>query len=350
MVGVREFGAGAIALVVMLALLNGVFTVAADTSDPVQKQEDVLLTDGTGELSWDASVRNFSANQTLGTSVAFTGANDSKLKGSATAAHDQTWTVSTWVEADEVRTQRAVQFGGWFMLDLVNNSGNATWRVTYYDDADWKTYNLSAPASSPTTMTNVVVTANESVLTISENNTQIASTDLADASGAPVPQNVSNFDGRLEETRVLDDVVTSNQKQTLYVEPTAPVRANETARIYFDARAGETTIDVYRTGADLTLSNATVVDGFEGQDLESAGLLGNGDYRRNGDTVIAVDGGNLDGAPVVFVDYDGVGGRFFNLSQVSGPISGAMGLIALALVVGAARFVLEQLDDSGGGL
>jgi len=139
--------------------------------------------------------------------------------------------------------------------------------------------------------------------------------------------------------------VSSSQRTTLYDTPTAPVKANETARIYYDARAGESSIDVYRTGGDLTLSNASVVDGFAGQDLEQAGVLGNGDWRRDGRTVIAVDGGKLDGAPVAFVDYDGTGGQIFNLAAFARAVSSSISLVSLAAIIGAASILLGLWDD-----
>lgn len=341
----KQLGSMILSIAIVAVALNGFFTVAVGQSDPVAIEEDVRLTDGSGELSWDGTVENFTIAQSLGDSVEFTGANDSELQGSATVPHDQTWSASLWAEADQVRTQRAAQLGGWLMVDLVNNSGTAEWRVTYYDDADWETYQISTTASSPTTWTHLTVTANESTLTLAENNTVVQSVPLADASGAPVPTNVSNWDGRLEETRVYNDVVSASQRQTLYSEPTAPVRANETARIYFDAWGDESTIDVYRTGTDLTISNATVVEGFEGQTLSSAGVFSDGDYRRSGGDLIAVDGGRLDGAPVAFVAYDGKGGGVLNLAVIAGIVSSGMSMLALGAVVGAAVILLDLWDD-----
>lgn len=345
MVDEKQLASLILTVIVVGLVLSAFYGTAIDQTETVSIEEDVRLTDGDGELSWEGGVENFTIAQSLGDAVELTGANDSELAGSATVPHDETWSASLWVEADQVRTQRAAQLGGWLMVDLVNDSGTPAWRVTYYDDADWAVYQLSAPAENVTSWTHLAVTANESELTLAANDTVIASSSLANASGASVPQNVSNWDGRLEETRVYNDVISTQQRQTLYSEPTAPVRANETARVYYDAFADESTIDVYRTGADLELSNASIVAGFEGQDLDSAGVLGNGDYRRVGGEVIAVDGGRLDGAPVAFVGYDGTGGGVLNLARVAEIVNSSVQLLALAAVVGAAVILLRLWDD-----
>lgn len=341
----KELGSLILTIVIVAVALGGFYGIAVGQSEPVSIQEDVIITGGSGDLSWEGSVDNFTIAQSLGDAVEFTGADDSRLSGEATVPHDQTWTASTWVEADQLRTQRAVQLGGWLMVDLVNDSGSAEWRVTYYDEADWTTYQVSAPADDAQNWTHLAVTANETALSLAENDTVIRTVSLAAADNASVPKNVSNWDGRLEETRVYDDVVSASQRDTLYSTPTAPVRANETARIYYDAWDDESTIDVYRTGADLSLNNASVVEGFDGQQLSSAGVLGGGDYRRMGGEIEAVDGGRLDGAPVAYVGYDGKGGQVLNLAAVAEVVNSGLSLLALAGVVGAAVMLLRLWDD-----
>jgi len=339
----KQLGSLLLTIAILAVVLNAFFTTAIGQSEPVDIEEDVNIVGGSGELSWDGPIDNFSIQQSLGTSVAFTGANDSELQGEVDAPHDDTWSVSLWAAADTVRTQRAAQLDGWLMVDLVNDSTQPEWRITYYDDGDWEVDQVSINATDPTTMTNLVITGNGSEMAVYRNNTHAATVALD--GGDQVPTNVSNWDGRLEETRVLDDVVNSSQRNTLYSTPTAPVKANETARVYFDARADEDTIDVYRTGQDLTISNASVVDGFDGQQLEDDGLFTNGDYRRSGGDITVVDDGKLDGAPVAFVAYIGQGGQVINLAWVGGIVNSGMSLLALAGVVGGAVVLLNLWNE-----
>ncbi len=340
----KQLGSLILSIAIVAVALNGFFGIATDTQPPLEVDEDVLISGGSGELSYDGQIENFQIGQSLGDSVELTGASDSELEGSATLQRDTTWSVSLWAEADQNRTQRAVQLGDWLMVDLVNDSATPEWRVTYYDESDWEVHQVNVSAGNATTWTNLVITANESEMVVYRNATRAGAVNLS-TGGASVPQNVSNWDGRLEETRLLDDVVNSSQRQTLYAEPTAPVRANETARIYYDAWDGEQAVDVYRTGSDLQLSNASFAPGFDGQELSSGGLLSNGDYQRDGDTIVVVDGGKLDGAPVVFVSYEGTGGQVLNLHQVANVVESGMSLLALGAVVGAAVILLRLWDD-----
>jgi len=87
------------------------------------------------------------------------------------------------------------------MVDLVNVSDTTTeWRVTYYDEHDMTVHQVNVSAPNATTWTNLVVTANGSdgELVVYRNNTQVGSTDLSTESGS-VPQDVSNWDGRLRK-------------------------------------------------------------------------------------------------------------------------------------------------------
>jgi len=176
MVETKQLASLILTIVVVGLVLNQFFAVTIAASEDVDISEDVLITGGSGELSWDGGVEDFTIKQSLGDSVELTGAEDSKLVGDATVEHDETWTVSLWANASQNRTQRAVQFGGWFMVDLVNVSDTTTeWRVTYYDEHDMTVHQVNVSAPNATTWTNLVVTANGSdgELVVYRNNTQV---------------------------------------------------------------------------------------------------------------------------------------------------------------------------------
>ncbi|RDZ97816.1 hypothetical protein DEQ92_21220, partial [Haloferax sp. Atlit-6N] len=77
---IRVFLFLALALLVMNALISPALSSGYNRS----VEEQVLLyPDGSGELSADGNIENFSARQTLGDAVRFTGASDSRLAGEA---------------------------------------------------------------------------------------------------------------------------------------------------------------------------------------------------------------------------------------------------------------------------
>jgi len=329
---IRQIGSIVTTVLFALVILSAVVGVGLDLTGGVGHVESQFLIADDGEADLGATgVENLTAQQSLGDAVELTGANDSEIQGTAVLAHDETWTVSTWAELDAdagTETRRALQLGGWLMIDW--NASTGQWVVTYYDESALEVHQLTAPASEPVNITHLAVRANTSTLSLAVNDSVVATDSLSDGGGATVPT-AANWDGRVEETRLLDDAVSPAERGSLYASPTAPVKANETARIMYDAYDGETSVDVYRTGSDLELSNASFVPGFNGQALTADDGTGSGDYRVSDGTFIVVDGGQLDGAPVVFLEFDGESGGPFR------------SLITTAIRVGGAAFILVLL-------
>lgn len=348
---VQSVGSAVVALLIIVAVVTPIATAAIDLSSPEPVAEDVYLgADGQGETSKDSNIQSFEAEQSLGTAVKFTGAPDSQLNGSAQIQRDDTWTTTTWARLNSTvdqsnATMRVLRLGDWLYLTF----DQGQWRVAHYDDSTLNTYVLTANAPHPAAnYTHLSVKKNSTTLALYRNNTQVNSTPLSQSSNGDI-KNASNLHGRAEETRVLDDPLNSSQRQQLIDRPTAPLKANETARIYYDARADETAIDVYRTGADLQMENVSVVDGFSGEDIQADGLVASGDYNRDGSTVTAVDGGKLDGAPVVFVFYDWAPGQFGDIILNTISLGGsALSLLVVALIMLAMSAVMREFG--GGGL
>jgi len=327
----------AAALLVFNIVIGPALSGATGPERSVDEQV-ILYPDGSGELSTDGEVRNFSATQSLGDAVAFTGANDSELTGQASLAVSGNWTVTTWARRDPNATgdRRVLQLDGW--LYLTHNESAQQWRVTYYDESDLQVYSVTAAAPSPETWTLLAIERNATALSVARNNTTVATVPIDGVGGGAV-RNASNWDGTVEETRVINETLTPTQRGRIYRTPTAPLSTDDSARIYYDAYAGESTIDVYYTGSDLTLSNASVVAGFDGQPLvEDDPLdLTTDDYVRDGTTIATTGDGNLTGAPVVFASYD-TGGE-------GGGVSGANALLGLVLIAAALAIIQNVIPE-----
>jgi len=327
-----------ILLAAAVLVFQAIISPALGTGYQRSVDEQVLLyPDGSGDLSADSEIENFSATQTLGTAVEFTGASDSELSGQAEIDVAGNWTVTTWAERDPTAsgTRRVLQLDSWLYISHNNTSG---WRVTYYDAATTAVYTVTAPAPNATSWTFLEVRRNATALSLARNNTTVAAEPI-DGTGNGEIVAADHWDGRQEETRIINETLSDAQRGALYATPTAPLEVDEVARIYYDAYDDESSVDVYRTGSDLQLRNASVVDGFKGEPLVEDDLLDLqvDDYQRDGTTISTTSDGNLTGAPVVFVSYDG----FFN-DYTSPSVPGSEAMIVL-VVIAVAVVVTEQV-------
>jgi hypothetical protein len=334
-----------ILLAAAVAVMNAMISPALNDTVRRSVDEQVLLhPDGSGELSADGEIENFSANQTLGTAVELTGANDSELSGQASIPVSGNWTVTTWAKRDAAASgdRRVLQLDGW--LYLTHNASAQQWRVTFYDEATLQVYSVTAAAPSPETWTMLSIERNATTLSVARNNTTAASVPI-DGTGSGAVVDAENWDGELEETRVINETVTPIQRGRIYDQPTTPLEVDEVARIYYDGYANESSVDVYRTGEDLAMQNASFVVGFDGQPLVEDDVLDLAvdDYQRDGTTISTTSDGNLTGAPVVFVSYDGSfsGGGIGSGSGSEG-VPGADLLLGLVLIA-AVAVIIEGL-------
>lgn len=340
---VRVFLFLALAVLVMNAIISPALSAGFQRS----VEEQVLLyPDGSGELSADGNIENFTAQQTLGDAVQFTGAPDSELSGQAELNVSGNWTVTTWAERDTGvgGDRRVMQLDGWLYITHLNDTQQ--WRVTYYDAATLQVYSVTAPSPSPTTWTFLEVERNATALSLARNNTTVASTPIDGAGDGQIIE-AANWDGRQEETRVINETLTGEQSGEIYATPTAPLAVDEVARIYYDGYSGETSVDVYRTGADLSMQNASFVEGFAGEPLVEDDVLDLAvdDYQRDGTAISTTSDGNLTGAPVVFVEYDG----YFNAPEgedgVPNSIPGGTMLIGLVAIAATIAIVEELITQ-----
>jgi len=333
----------AAALLLIAVTLQIITPVAGYAIDETRTDYDdtVRLTNNTGTLEETLGLKDLSAQQSLGDAAQFNG-KTSSLSGNADTPHDDTWTVTTFVQLDSSVTQstarmRVVDLNGWVIIDY--NTTN--WRVIYYDDTSLNSYSTEIDAPSPTTWTYLTAQSNGTHLIVARNNTIKSTIPLTDGSATSANFSADTLHGKVDETRVYDDNLSSSERQQPLDQPTAPLKgANETARIYYDTFPGETTVDVFRTGQDLESTDVTFVDGFAGQTTTEGT-----DYRRDGATITALDGGTLDGAPAVFSTYTAVGvfgGIIGKLISIGG---GALAISVVGVLVIVYQLVQQHFGE-----
>lgn len=308
-------------LVISIALLAGVTIadgLAGATGEPNEVERTYDRHVGLNSPgSWTRIAYDDGFNETvvnsLGHAVNLTGANDSYIQSRDEVNFgDDTWTVTAWgyVDNDAASdTRTLVSVDGRVIIDY--NGSQGVWTAWYYDDGSRNSYrvNVSAP-NQPTNFSMVTVRANDTHLTIFRNTTQGETEALSGSSIAQANVNATNWDGRLEELRTFDDPLSDSEISSLHSQPVHPQPGtNRTARAMFD-QPDRATQHLYFTGTGLLTSNVTYSAGHPGSEMQGVSLwnelTGESDYRwdSDGPRIMAVDGGELDGAPVAFVSFD----------------------------------------------
>lgn len=332
-------------IIVGVILFVGIAAVSAtiDTSDGAKEQvSKPALLDGTTVTEIDDNTgTDEEVYNSLGNAVELSGANDSYYQSTSdiNAINDSTWTVSTWatVDADAANdTMTTVSLGG----DLVvyYNGSTDSWAAWFYDDGARNSYHVNVSASSPTDgLNNIIVERDGDNLTIYRNTTAGSSADLSNTSTASSPH-TTNWHGRIDEVRTDDVALNASQRNQIYQNPVAPLTGTDkTARIMFDEPEQNKQL-LFFSGGDIQLYNATIVDGHPGELMDGESfansLAGATDYEwgTDGPQIRAVEGGQLDGAPVAYAEYTSYG-------LVGGLVSDYQNALVLAGVV----FILVPL-------
>lgn len=342
-------------LVVAIALMVGTSVVGDITAgqDGIREQQStaVLLGD-TGEFvsiadgqGYDETVRD-----SRGYAVNMTGAGDSYVKSSSPIdiASDDTWTVSLWAHVDdgsETETMTALSVNGRVVINYNGSDGN--WTAWYYDESSTSSWqvNVSAPGQ-PANLTNVQVWSNGTHLTIYQNGTQGEMKTITGDNIESAPITTSNWDGRLDEVRTFDDPLNSTERSEIYNSPVAPQNnTNRTSRIMFDQPEKSTQL-IFFSDSELEQSNVTFSEGLPGHVMDGANVInditGTTDYQweTNGPQIKPIDGGELDGAPVAYVDYSYEGA----LSGVVQSWSSAVTLAAMIPLIGVVLVIVRLLN------
>lgn len=345
------------ALVIGIILLVGLTitgTVAdvAPNSDASHRADTVNLvgTSGYVEVVGKPGVgKHPDVVNSRGNAIQLSGANDSYIQSqqSVDVSSDETWTVATWAELNDSAnlssTMTVLSVDG--RLILRYNGTNQNWSAYYYDDSTTGSDIVEVDAPDPTNMTHLAVTHDGTNLTLHRNNAGMNTAKTNDDSIATGDLEAQNLHGTLEETRTFDDVLSDSERQQLVDSPIKPLPdSNRTARIMFDQGSG-TNEPIFYAGTTATLSNATWVDGFDGETMGRADVLGNGDYRwtEEGPELKAMDGGQLEHAPVAYVEHDFRG----QVALATRDIAGAYNLASIIpiLLIGGLVLTALRLKD-----
>lgn len=282
-----------------------------------------------------------------GHAINTTGANDSYVKSTQgyEIASDDTWSVSVWGHVDSGssgETMTAVSLNGRVVINYNGSDGN--WTVWYYDESSTNSYqaNVSAP-DQPSALVNVQVVSNGSHMTIYRNNSSGETVNVSGSNIADAPVKATNWDGRLDELRTFDDALNGSQRGALYNDGVGPLaNGTRTSRVMFDEPdAGQQ--QIFFTNADLEQSNVSFSEGLAGEEMTSASaLLGQADYEweATGPRIRPVSGGELEGAPVAYVDYEYEDA----LADVIGGWSGFVGMAAMVPLLAIAGLLVSRLQ------
>jgi hypothetical protein len=340
------------ALTLSLALMVGTAVVGdvTDGQEGIREDESTaVLLGNTGQFVSIADAEGFEETvyNSRGKAVNLTGADDSYVesKSNYKIASDDTWTVSLWARVDNEsgsQTMTALSVNGRLVVNYNGTDGN--WTAWYYDESSTSSWqvNVSAP-DQPQNLTNVQVWSNGTHLTIYRNTTQGDIVNITGDNIESAPVTSENWDGRLDEVRTFDDAINSTTRSELHNTPIAPQNnTNRTSRIMFD-QADKSTQLIFFTDTRLEQSNVTFSQGLPGEQMDAKSLLVmNPDYEwdTSGPKIKPLDGGQLDGAPVAYVDYQYEGA----LSKVVDSWSNAVGLAALIPMAGIALLILRRLQ------
>lgn len=342
-----------LALVISVVLLAGIAIVdpLSDTVDTVEVENDSVGLGDAGETieleefgsAGDETVRN-----SLGNALVFTGADDSYLSADDEVGLNLSanWTISqgAWVDAGATGEEMTLLTlgNGDLHLRYAQDGATSVWQVWIYLPPD-DTYVANVTATDVTNASVIQVRRSGDSLTIWENNSAGDTVDLSASNEAPVNLSAaSNFDGRLDETRIYQSALDSSDRQALVDSTIEPVDPEPIARIMYDEMDGST-VAIYFASTDASASNVSLGSGFAGAIMDSSGLLSSGDYewRTNTPALTVVEDARLDGHPNAWVsyDWDRSGGVVTGLANA---ISFAS-LLPILLIVGAIMTIVLAL-------
>jgi len=338
--------AGAIMLVVVLWLATQVGALAgggagadgaANTSTGVVAGSTSIPTDGT-DLESVVSVRT-----SLNDSVRLSGAADSNVTIDSPAELGHDLSVCTYaalngsvVTNDETGLLLATQ-----PAILWYNGSTDTWEGYFYNTSSRNSFRASVAASSPQTPTLVCLNHADQSLNLTANTTAGSAVATGSSNIADYPENVSNWHGRVEETRLYATPLNGSQRSEWVADPVLAVAGPAPAtRVTYDTplQTLPSTLPVYFSSGEATVSNASLAAGRGGPAITSGT-----DYSISGGTLTVLDGGLLEPTGEVL---------YFELlvSGLVGPVLGSIGdgvaLASIALIVGAGVIIFRSLSKS----
>lgn len=284
-----------------------------------------------------------------GYAINLTGANDSYVRSNQGVdfSEDDSWTVSMWARLDSDATaeeQTALSLNGRLVISY--NQTSSEWIAWYYDDGSRNSYELSvAGPNQPSNFTNIQVVSNETHLSLYRNNTFGDSVNLSTSGIADAPVNSTNWNGRLEEVRTVDDALDSTTRQELVDQPVhQQPGTNRTIRIMFDEPYESSQLILF-TNSKLEQSNVTFSQGFEGRELDRGQYGITSDYTWNvdGPRIRILEGSSADGIPVAYVDYTRKG---INTNILNDDFASAIAMAALVPIILVVGYIVTQMRNT----
>jgi len=333
----QTIGSLAITAAIIGLIMTSFFAAAGGAS--LEFRETALTIDGDSVELPGVNESDVTVNQSLGTAAQLDGSQDSYVASASTPDVSGDWSVSTHVRVRDTTTTQIVYADNGRLL-LYNGSANEFVGV-WYDSATGETYAVRETADSPATLTHLALVHNSSrpdTLRLYEDDAAVATT----ATPTTATFGGDNLNGTLEETRVFNDSLGTDERATLATSPTAPLPGSDRAyRVMYDAYTEPSAFPAFFAGEDATASGVTLVDGAAEQATERGS-----DWQLSSGSVVALAGGSLDGAPVVYVQYLGKFGALVGILQtLQSVVSGGLNLLAIGAVVGAAAYLLQIYDS-----
>lgn len=279
---------------------------------------------------------------TTGFAVAFAGTADSFASWrTVEAVENGPWTVCAWIHVADDATLDAT-------MDLVAVANGSI--QLEYDAGNWLVYYdngthdglVRTTAQAPTDPETVCGRWTGSQLELWADGSLDGSTDLTTG---PATRNVSvNLEGAVDEVRVSNQSASASLLSTYASKPTIPFDGTDrAARLMFDEGQGASS-NIYFQSPDATLNNSTWTQGVPVRNLTR---VGNYSWGQRPWSLTATDGGDLDDAPVAYIDYRGGGNAFGSaLLQIRSLVGTAIVLFGVTLLAIPTVAVLAYLLGS----
>lgn len=286
---------------------------------------------------------------TTGNAVSVAGTSDSNVSWRVVDEVEHgPWTACTYAEVGDGANLDATMDVVALVDGAIQLEFDAGHWAVYYSNGTHDAY-ARAAAPAPTDPETVCGRYDGTSLELWVDGNQQASATLTTG---PATRNTSvPFEGTLDEIRVTNDSVPAARLATYDRYPAVAFddgRA-KAARLMLDEGSG-TTSRVYFETSNATLHNATWTDG-----VSRTALAQSGNYSWATDPwgIVATDGGYLDDAPVVYVDYR-AGGSPFGAALLAirdllgvGFVLMSIGMITIPAVTLVAYLLSSEMADLG---
>jgi hypothetical protein len=243
-----------------------------------------------------------------------------------------TATLATHAAVDDPsRTQVIYQLGQEYQLSY--NGSSQQYQLYYFDEETRDSYIVRVNASAtPTKLSPIFFSRDGETLTLRTTTNSSAIQTTGDSFVA-LPTD-AGLDGRIEETRVVNTILTSSQRTSYVNDPIDPVAVgNRESRLMFD-KTGESVAVDFRANASARLTgDATRGSGVAGQQLDEGVDFELSPPEDSRQTITALAGGKLEDMPRVFVAATNDFETLLDLVSVAFGIGGVVLIVTIAVKV-----------------